>query len=113
MCDVREALSRIQFELSANAEALSADCFRGQSQSQLVYAYHDTRCLDDGVSGLALFQLQLVDRFIGDGGCDGLPANIDTDMGRGGAFLDIDDLSLELVARAEFHGRSSELELLP
>src|SRR5262249_61442455 len=109
----QNACRAFNFELYANGGALSAVVLRGQSQSQLVYAYHDPLCLDDGVSGLALFQLQLVDRFIGDGGCDGLPANIDTDMGRGGAFLDIGNLSLELVARAEFHGRSSELELLP
>jgi hypothetical protein len=42
-----------------------------------------------------------------DGGGDELAADVDRDLGGAGAALDRADLSLELVAGAEFHVRTS------
>src|SRR5262245_27009884 len=70
---------------------------------ELVHANHNTGRFDDGVGGLAFFELQLVYRVIGNRCGQGLSANIDTHMGAGGTFLDLNNFSLELVACAEFH----------
>ena len=47
----------------------------------LVHPHHHAGGLDDGVSGLALFELQLVRRLIGNRSRNCLPADIDADMG--------------------------------
>src|SRR5215467_3595623 len=75
----------------------------------LVYANHQAGCLYDGVSRFALCELEFVGRLIGDRGSDNLPADINSYMGGSSALLHVDDLTLELIARAEFHRTSSDL----
>src|SRR5262245_36790498 len=74
------------------------------SMPRLVRAHHHAGRLDDGVGGLALFELELVNRVIGDGCGDDRAADVDTDMRGRCAFFHIDDLAFELIARAKFHG---------
>src|SRR6185312_11770629 len=77
---------------------------RNESSVASVDADHDVRRLDDGVGGLALFQLQLGDGFVGDRGRNGGAPGGEHDMRRGRALLDAGDTALDDVARAEFHG---------
>src|SRR5262245_32846661 len=79
------------------------DCLLFGNTIELIHTNHNTSRLDDGVGSFAFFQLQLVYRVIGNRCGQGLSANIDPHMGAGGALLDLDNLSLELVAGAEFH----------
>src|SRR5262249_26519148 len=73
----------------------------------LIHAHHHAGSLDYGVSRLALFELQLVRRLIGNRSSQYLSADIDTDMGGCCALFDFDDRSLELIACTEFHAMSS------
>src|SRR5262245_27553845 len=70
-----------------------------------VEADHDVRGLDDGIGLLACLQAELVDRLVGDRGRDDGPVDVETDMGGGGALLDLDDPALEAVSGADLHGR--------
>ena len=71
--------------------------------ARLVHAHHDTRRLDDGASRFALFELEIVHRLIGDRGSDNLTADVNPNMGCGGALFHFGDLTFEMIARAEFH----------
>src|SRR5262245_2419958 len=62
----------------------------------------NVRRLDDRDRCLSFGKLELVDRLVGDRGRDGQAvADIDADMGSGGAFDDIGHFAFELVARAD------------
>src|SRR5262245_40741454 len=69
----------------------------------LIHRHHDVARLDHRVGIPALGELELVGGLVGDGGRHGLAADIELDMGGGGAFLHVGDLALEDVARAELH----------
>src|SRR5262249_61761250 len=56
-----------------------------------------------GVSRLAGRELQLLDRFIGDGSGDRLAADIDLHVRGGRALLHLDDPSFEPVASTDLH----------
>jgi hypothetical protein len=75
----------------------------------LVHPHHHAGGLDDGVNGLALFELQLVRRLIGNRSSDCLAADIDADMGGCCSLLDLDNLAFELIACAEFYAMRSWL----
>jgi len=64
---------------------------------------HHAAGLDDRVSNLADGELHFVGRFVGNRGRHNLPTYIDSDVGRGDALLDFDDLALELITGTEFH----------
>ena len=70
------------------------------------YPDHHVRCLDDGPSLIPGLEIEISDGFVRDCGRDDDPiADIDSDMGRRSAFLDFDDLTFELVTRAQLvHG---------
>src|SRR5262249_39753908 len=70
------------------------------------YPDHHVRCLDDGPSLIPGLEIEISDRFVRDCGCNDHPiANVDPDMGRRSTFLDLDDLALELITRAQLlHG---------
>src|SRR3974377_464631 len=72
-------------------------------------AHHDASRFDDGVSRFALFELEFVRRLIGDRSSDNLFCDIDSNMRSGSALLHLDDLTFELIARADFHRTSSDL----
>jgi hypothetical protein len=59
--------------------------------------------LDDRIGGLALCQLQLIGRFVGDRGRDDRTADVDENVGRRLAFLHIRNFPFENIARAELH----------
>src|SRR5215831_9381305 len=67
----------------------------------------DVRCLDDRVDVVAGSQAKVFDRVIGDrGGDDGAALDADADIRGRRALLHLDDLPLENIARAQFHGAS-------
>jgi hypothetical protein len=53
-------------------------------------------------SRFSLFDLEFVSRLIGDRGSDNLSTYIDSNVGSGRALFHLDDLTFELIARAEF-----------
>src|SRR5262245_29947597 len=66
---------------------------------------HHVGRLDDRIGGLAFGELELVDGVVGNGRGDDYPAtDVDADMCRGLALLDVDDRALERIACTEFHG---------
>src|SRR5262249_39680072 len=67
---------------------------------------HHVGRLDDGVRLLTRLKLELVDRFVGDRGCDDGPADIDADVRGRLALLHFDDLALDDVACAQLHASS-------
>src|SRR5262249_50441913 len=69
-------------------------------------ADHDVGCLDDGPSLISGLEIEISNGFVRDCGRDDDPiADVDSDMGRRSTLLDVDDLALELVARAQLlHG---------
>ena len=66
---------------------------------RLIDPDHDIARLDDRVDGHALRQFQLVRRLVGDRRRQRRTTDIDTNMGRGLALLDLGDGSPELIAR--------------
>src|SRR5262249_28269306 len=67
-------------------------------------ADHDVGCLDDGPSLISALEIEISNGLVGNRGRDDdATANIDANMGRRGALRHIDNLSLELIACAEFH----------
>lgn len=78
-----------------------------------IRADHHVRGLDDGVGGLALFQLQLGDGFVGDRGGDGGAARRQHDVRGGRPFLDAGDAAFDDVARAEPHGGGGGSSVMP
>src|SRR5262249_58069015 len=72
----------------------------------LVDADHHVARLDDRVGWLAGRELQLFDRFVGDGSGDCLATDIDLHVRGGRALLNLDDPALEPVASADLHGTS-------
>src|ERR1700712_202536 len=72
-----------------------------------VHRDHDVRGLDHHRSLAAGFDSEFVDRLVGDGRGDDLAvADIDADMRRGRALLDLDDGALDLVACTDAHDGS-------
>src|ERR1700733_2262466 len=68
---------------------------------------HDVGRLDDGDGGAAHLEAELVDRFIGDRRGDDLPRrDLEADVSGRGALLHVDNFAFELIACADFHGRS-------
>jgi hypothetical protein len=53
---------------------------------KLVHSHHHAGRLDDGVSRFAFFELEFVHGLIGDRGGDGLTADVNPNMGCGGAL---------------------------
>jgi hypothetical protein len=76
-------------------------------KDRLVHAHHDASRLDDGVSCFALLELEIVHRLIGDRGSDGLTADVNPNMGCGGALFNFGDLTFEVIARLSFMKMSS------
>src|SRR5262249_30030180 len=72
----------------------------------LVDADHHVARLDHGVGWLTGRELQLFDRFVGDGSGDRLAANIDLPVRGGRALLHLDDPAFESVASTDLHGTS-------
>src|SRR5262249_12908822 len=70
------------------------------------HADHDVGCLDDSPSLIPGLEIEISNGFVRDCGRDDDPiADIDSDMGRRSALLDFEDLTLELIARAQLlHG---------
>jgi hypothetical protein len=77
--------------------------------ARLVHAHHDAGRFDDGVSRFTLFEFKFVRRLNRDRGGDNLSADIDSNMGSGSALLHFNDLTFELIARADLHQPSSNL----
>src|SRR5215470_7142264 len=73
----------------------------------LVLADHDVGGLDDGVGLVALVELQLIHRLVGDGRGDDGAVDVDLHVRRGGAPGDLDHASLQHVARAQLHDVAS------
>ena len=66
------------------------------------HADHDVGCLDDSPSLIPGLEIEISNGFVRDCGRDDDPiADIDSDMGRRGAFLDFEDLTLELIGRRQ------------
>src|SRR5262245_9849725 len=70
------------------------------------HADHDVGCLDDSPSLIPGLEIEINIWFVTDCRRDDDPiADIDSDMGRRSALLDFEDLTLELIARAQLlHG---------
>src|ERR1700722_16561607 len=69
------------------------------------FADHHVRGLDDRPGVVAFLEIEIGHGLVGDRGRDDdATADVDADMGRRGALRHIDDLSLQLIARAELHG---------
>src|SRR5262245_26782575 len=83
--------------------AITGSRLEGVRVSRSIHRHHDVARLDHGVGVLALGKLQLVGGLVGDRRRHGLSADVDLDVRGGGAFLDVGDLALEDVARAELH----------
>ena len=67
-------------------------------------AYHHVARLDHGCGRFAFGELEFVDSLIGNRGGDHDPAaDVDSNVGCGGALYDVDDGALELIARADLH----------
>ena len=80
---------------------------RATVQHASVYRDHHAAGFNDRVGCLADGELHFVGRFVGNRCSHNLPTDIDSYVGGGDALLDFDDLTLELVTGAEFHGRLS------
>src|SRR5262249_54107933 len=82
---------------------------RRSCRASLVDADHHVARLDHGVGWLAGRELQLFDRFVGDGSGDSLAADIDLHVRGGRALLHLDDPTLEPVARRDLHDPSPQI----
>src|SRR5215469_9951238 len=69
-----------------------------------LFRNHHVRRLDDGDRIISGTESEIIDRFVGDRGCnDDAVADIDPHMRGCGAAAHLDDLAAELIARAELH----------
>src|SRR6185312_4608138 len=59
---------------------------------------------------VADFEPEILDRLVGDRGCDDGDVHVDAHMSRGSALLDVDDLARKRVACRNLHDRSFKLE---
>ena len=70
----------------------------------LVHTDHDGGRLDHGIGLAADLQTELFNRIHGDGGAHNVAgADVDLHDAVDGAFLDVNDGSLELISCTEFH----------
>src|SRR5262249_42101895 len=70
---------------------------------------HHVGRLDNGDGRLTFGELQLINGLVCYRSSHHGSAEIDTDMRRGGALNDVNNLAFELIARADLHGLSSIL----
>jgi hypothetical protein len=70
----------------------------------LLLTDHDTAGLYEGDDLVTLLQLEVIYGIDRDGGGDSIPAaDIDLHFCRDSTFLDLDDLTLDLISCAELH----------